>query len=120
MRQPVLKGSRRLERGSKLVQAFTEGRAKLIEFLVKCLQRCELSQDSSKLILEIAHRLEHLGQVLDPHLELAKGLEHIRKLRKLVHRFQNNRDSSELLLQWPDLLKNSRYCRTGLKRILLI
>ncbi len=68
-----------------------------------------MPQDLSKLVLEIAHRLEHFGQILDLHLELPQRLKHICKLGKLVHRFQNMRDLSELLLQWLDLLKNRRH-----------
>ena len=72
-------------------------------------------QDLPKLALEIVHRLEHFGQILDLHLELAERLKHICKLGKLVHRFQNKRDLCELLLQWLDLLKYRRYGSIGLK-----
>src|SRR5208282_1183345 len=104
----------------KFAQAFAERRAQLTELLIQSLQRRELLQDLSKLILETVHRLEHFGQILDPHLELTERFKHTYKFGKLVHRFQNKRDPSELLLQWSDLLKNGRYRQAGLKRILLI
>ncbi len=117
MRESILERSRRFERGGKLAQTFAECRRKLIELLIQSPQGRELLQDLSKLVLEIAHRLEHFSQILDLHLELVERLKYICKIGKLVHRFQNKRDLSELLLQWPDLLKNRRYRQIGLKRV---
>ena len=120
MGESVLERSRRLECHGKLVQAFAERYRKLIEFLIQSLQGPKLLQNLSKLFLKVVHRLEHFGQILDLRLEITKGLEHIRKLRKLVHRFQDKSYLSELILEWLDLLKNGRYRQSRLKRNLLI
>ncbi len=120
MSESILESSRRLECHGKLVQAFAERYRKLIEFLIQRLEGPKLLQNLSELVLKVVHRLEHFGQILDLRLELTKGLEHIRKLRKLVHRFQDKGYLSELLLEWLDLLKNGRYRQSRLKRNLLI
>ena len=83
MRESILKRSRRFERGDKLAQTFAKCHAKLIDLLIQGLQRRELLKDDlSKLVLEIVHRLEHFGQILDRHLELPERLKHICELAK--------------------------------------
>jgi hypothetical protein len=106
MRESILKHSRWLERCGNLAQAVAECYRKVIELLIWSLKGRELLQDLSKLVLEIVHRLEHFGQMLDLHLELPERLKYICQLGKLVHRFNNIRDLSELLLQWSHPLKN--------------
>src|SRR5271166_6436326 len=70
-------------------------------------------------MLEVVHRREHLGQVLDPRLEFAERFEHTGELRKLLHRFEDKCYLSQLLLKRSDLIENRRHCQTGLKRSLL-
>ncbi len=120
IRESILQTGGRFQRGGKLAQTFVECHRELIEFMIQGLQRPELLQDPSKLILKIPHRLEQFGEVFDLRLELPEGFKHICKLGKLLHRFQNQRDPGELLLKWLDLLKYRRYGYTRLKRVFVI
>ena len=94
---------------------FAERRAKLFEVLIEMFQRSELIHDLTKLVLENVHRLEHMGQIDYPQLELTERLKHLCEIAEPLHRFAKRRDANELRLQRLDLIKNRRDCQSCLK-----